>query len=300
MNPHTFRPDLKPTEPVQAALLVDWEGLRLTLSEKRVKADIHALVRKTRLESELVVARAYGDYRQSALSADIHGLYAAGVEPISLPGAVGQPASHSAGQRSGASVRMALDCADLCLSHPGIKRYYIASTESDVIHILAFLRLRGKEATLISISWTITPPLARCADSISLYDMDFVDISKVGENADSDESSAFPSEPTAKPSSRIKSIPTTETPSDQDILDQLGDEIIRYMDRLEDTSEYITYGYLMEKLKREPWMPLTDEQLSGMINFHINSETFVKGTYRKGRTRRILLEPASAEPKQKP
>lgn len=281
MNPLIPGPDSKRTEPVQAALLVDWESLRHALSEMRMRADIHALAQKVRLESELMVARAYGDYRRSALSADTHGLQSAGVEPISLPGATGQPASKGANRRSGASVRMALDCAELCLNRPSVERYYIASTEGDVIHIINFLKLHGRKANLVSVSWAITPQLVRSADCISLYDMDFADIREIGENPGSCESSVSPSEPTAKLSAHVEPVPTAEAQSSQYILDQLGDEIIRYMDHLENASEYITYGYLMEKLKRESWMPLPDEQLSGMINFHINSETLLRSTYRR-------------------
>ena len=151
-----------------AGLFIDWDNLKLGLKDLGRQPNISSLLDTLGQRGRVVIARAYADWQQKAHAFDPPNLYAAGIEPVYVPIRM-----HS-GQlvKNSADVKLAVDCIDFLNTAPHLKTFFLVSGDSDLLHLVNFLRARGKRVVVIAVSHTLSPMLADNLDELLLYDVD--------------------------------------------------------------------------------------------------------------------------------
>jgi hypothetical protein len=69
-------------------------------------------------------------------------------------------------------VKLAVDCIDLLNTAPHLKTFFLVSGDSDLVHLVNFLRARGKRVVVIAVSHTLSSMLADNLDELLIYDVD--------------------------------------------------------------------------------------------------------------------------------
>jgi uncharacterized LabA/DUF88 family protein len=151
-----------------AGLFIDWDNLKLGLKDLGRQPNISSLLDAVGQRGRIVIARAYADWQQKSHAFDPPNLYAAGIEPVYVPIRM-----HS-GQlvKNSADVKLAVDCIDFLNTAPHLKTFFLVSGDSDLLHLVNFLRARGKRVIVVAVSHTLSPTLADNLDELMLYDVD--------------------------------------------------------------------------------------------------------------------------------
>src|SRR5438270_12585468 len=74
--------------------------------------------------------------------------------------------------KNSADVKLAVDCIDLLNTAPHLKTFFLVSGDSDLVHLVNFLRARGKRVVVIAVSHTLSPALSENVDELLIYDVD--------------------------------------------------------------------------------------------------------------------------------
>lgn len=151
-----------------AALLIDWDNLKAGLKSLGRQPNVSSLLDAVNQRGRVVVARAYADWQQRINSFDPPNLYAAGIEPVYVPVRM-----HSGKiVKNSADVKLAVDTIDLLNTASHIQTFFLVSGDSDLIHLINFLRARGKRVVVIAVSYTLAQIVADNLDELLIYDID--------------------------------------------------------------------------------------------------------------------------------
>src|SRR5438270_1079566 len=74
--------------------------------------------------------------------------------------------------KNSADVKLAVDCIDLLNTAPHLQTFFLVSGDSDLVHLVNFLRARGKRVVVIAVSGTLSQVLAENLDELLMYDID--------------------------------------------------------------------------------------------------------------------------------
>ncbi len=151
-----------------AALFIDWDNLKAGLKSQGRQPNVSSLLDAVGHRGRVVIARAYADWQQRYNSFDPPNLYAAGIEPVYVP-----VRSHNGKiLKNSADVKLAVDCIDFLNTAPHLKVFFLLSGDSDLVHLVNFLRARGKRVVVIAVSQTLSPTLSENVDELLIYDID--------------------------------------------------------------------------------------------------------------------------------
>jgi uncharacterized LabA/DUF88 family protein len=155
-------------EPPDAALFIDWDNLKAGLKSLSREPNMSSLLDAVSQRGRVVIARAYADWQQRTNSFDPPNLYAAGIEPVYVP------VRMQSGKilKNSADVKLAVDCIDFLNTAPHLKVFFLVSGDSDLVHLVNFLRARGKRVIVIAVSNTLAQVVAENVDEILIYDVD--------------------------------------------------------------------------------------------------------------------------------
>ncbi len=159
-----------------AALFIDWDNLKAGLKSLGRQPNISSLLDAVGQRGRVVVARAYADWQQKTNAFDPPNLYAAGIEPVYVP--VRMVGGNIV--KNSADVKLAVDCIDFLNTAPHLKTFFLVSGDSDLLHLVNFLRARGKRVVVISLSFTLAQVLAENLDELLLYDVDIEPVRQPG------------------------------------------------------------------------------------------------------------------------
>ncbi|HLJ68906.1 MAG TPA: NYN domain-containing protein [Chloroflexota bacterium] len=151
-----------------AALLIDWDNLKAGLKSMGRQPNISSLLDAVNQRGRVVIARAYADWQQRVNAFDPPNLYAAGIEPVYVPVRMlgGRILKNSA------DVKLAVDCIDFLNTAAHLQTFFLVSGDSDLVHLVNFLRARGKRVVVIAVSGTLSQMLAENVDELLMYDVD--------------------------------------------------------------------------------------------------------------------------------
>lgn len=161
-------PDSSRDEHPDAALFIDWDNLKAGLKNLGKQPNVSSLLDAVGQRGRVVIARAYADWQQRVNAFDPPNLYAAGIEPVYVPVRMmgGKVVKNSA------DVKLAVDCIDFLNTAPHLKTFFLVSGDSDLLHLVNFLRARGKRVVVIAVSHTLSQVLAENLDELLVYDVD--------------------------------------------------------------------------------------------------------------------------------
>lgn len=151
-----------------AALFIDWDNLKAGLKSQGRQPNVSSLLDAVGHRGRVVIARAYADWQQRYNSFDPPNLYAAGIEPVYVP----VRSYNGKILKNSADVKLAVDCIDLLNTAPHLKVFFLLSGDSDLVHLVNFLRARGKRVVVIAVSQTLSPTLSENVDELLIYDVD--------------------------------------------------------------------------------------------------------------------------------
>lgn len=191
-----------------AGLFIDWDNLKVGLKELGRQPNISSLLDTVGHRGRVVIARAYADWQQRSNAFDPPNLYAAGIEPVYVPVRMqsGRPLKNSA------DVKLAVDCIDFLNTAPHLKTFFLVSGDSDLIHLVNFLRARGKRVVVIAVSHTLSSMLADNLDELLIYDVDIEPIRQVEPASNGRRAKPASTEP-----------PPEEDPQDEEAFHVLAD-----------------------------------------------------------------------------
>lgn len=151
-----------------SALFIDWDNLKAGLKSLGRQPNMSSLLDAVNQRGRVVIARAYADWQQRVNAFDPPNLYAAGIEPVYVPVRM-----HSGRiLKNSADVKLAVDCIDFLNTAPHLKTFFLVSGDSDLVHLVNFLRARGKRVVVIAVSGTLSQILADNLDELLMYDID--------------------------------------------------------------------------------------------------------------------------------
>jgi uncharacterized LabA/DUF88 family protein len=151
-----------------AALFIDWDNIKVGLKSLGRQPNVSSLLDAAGHRGRVVIARAYADWQQKVNTFDPPNLYAAGIEPVYVP------IRMQSGRilKNSADVKLAVDCIDFLNTAPHLKVFFLVSGDSDLVHLVNFLRARGKRVVIIAVSNTLSTTLSDNADEVLIYDVD--------------------------------------------------------------------------------------------------------------------------------
>jgi uncharacterized LabA/DUF88 family protein len=151
-----------------AALFIDWDNLKAGLKSLGRQPNVSSLLDAVSHRGRVVIARAYADWQQRYNAFDPPNLYSAGIEPVYVP------VRMQGGKilKNSADVKLAVDCIDFLNTAPHLKTFFLVSGDSDLVHLVNFLRARGKRVVVIAVSQTLSPTLSENVDELLIYDVD--------------------------------------------------------------------------------------------------------------------------------
>lgn len=152
-----------------AALFIDWDNLKTGLKELGRQPNVSSLLDAVGHRGRVVIARAYADWQQRVHVFDPPNLYAAGIEPVYVPVRMAQGGKIL---KNSADVKLAVDCIDFLNTANHLKVFFLVSGDSDLVHLVNFLRARGKKVIVIAVSHTLSPTLSENVDELLVYDVD--------------------------------------------------------------------------------------------------------------------------------
>lgn len=160
-----------------AALFIDWDNLKAGLKSLGRQPNVSSLLDAVNHRGRVVLARAYADWQQRQNAFDPPNLYAAGIEPVYVP-----VRSHSGKiMKNSADVKLAVDTIDFLNTAPHLKTFILVSGDSDLVHLVNFLRARGKRVIVIAVQHTLATVLSDNVDELLVYDVDIDPIPRSGE-----------------------------------------------------------------------------------------------------------------------
>ncbi|HZS94690.1 MAG TPA: NYN domain-containing protein [Chloroflexota bacterium] len=151
-----------------AALFIDWDNLKAGLKSLGRQPNMSSLLDAVGHRGRVVIARAYADWQQRTNAFDPPNLYAAGIEPVYVP----VRSYNGKILKNSADVKLAVDCIDFLNTAPHLKTFILVSGDSDLVHLVNFLRARGKRVIVIAVSYTLSPTLSDNVDEVLIYDVD--------------------------------------------------------------------------------------------------------------------------------
>lgn len=152
-----------PTATGDVALLIDWENLKYSLlNEFGASVNTSSLMDTAGEFGRVVVARAYGDWTQPNLTADVYNVYRAGIEPVFVQGRI----------KNSADVRLAVDAVDICMRMAHITTFVIVTGDADLIHPINYIRLAGRRSVVIGVGPTMAGRLIASVDRVIRYEQD--------------------------------------------------------------------------------------------------------------------------------
>ncbi|MGH2441896.1 MAG: NYN domain-containing protein [Chloroflexota bacterium] len=151
-----------------AALFIDWDNLKAGLKTVGRQPNVSSLLDAVSQRGRVVIARAYADWQQRVNAFDPPNLYAAGIEPVYVP------VRMQSGKvvKNSADVKLAVDCIDFLNTAQHLKVFFLVSGDADLLHLVNFLRARGKRVIVIALSHTVAHVLAENVDELLIYDVD--------------------------------------------------------------------------------------------------------------------------------
>ena len=159
----------------EIALMLDWENIRFGLQQRNLVPNISAIKDEAQSLGRVVVARAYADFQNYTMSTDPRRLYAAGIEPVYVPGRNyddGRGPSPTNVRKNSVDIKLTADCVEFCHRYPNIDAYMLVSGDGDFIHLVNSLRPYGKFVAIVALSWSASPRLTESADWVRFYDLD--------------------------------------------------------------------------------------------------------------------------------
>lgn len=162
--------------PGDVALLIDWENLKWGLQNNfQAAPNISSLVQAAEEHGRLVLSRAYADWTHRLLRVDAPNLYRAGIEPVYVPGS--DPHSGTTIKNS-ADIRMAVDAVALTQQMRHIGIYMLVTGDSDLLHLVHYLRLNGCVVIAVGVGDAMSGLLAAAADDVLIYEEDIEPITE--------------------------------------------------------------------------------------------------------------------------
>ena len=159
----------------EIALMLDWENIRFGLQQRNLVPNISAIKEEAQSLGRVVVARAYADFQNYTMSTDPRRLYAAGIEPVYVPGRNyddGRGFNQSNLRKNSVDIKLTADCVEFCHRYPNIDAYMLVSGDGDFIHLVNSLRPYGKFVAIVALSWSASPRLTESVDWVRFYDID--------------------------------------------------------------------------------------------------------------------------------
>ncbi len=154
------------------ALFIDWENLKISLSQANLRANVSSLRETAETFGRLVIANAYADWQDDWHQSDPENLYAAGIEPVYVPTRVVTESTGARRRKNSVDIKLTADCVECCHNHPNIGTFILVSGDGDFIHMVNTLRPYGKQVVAIGVSWSTSPRLADRVDQFLYYDKD--------------------------------------------------------------------------------------------------------------------------------
>jgi uncharacterized LabA/DUF88 family protein len=158
-----------------AALFIDWDNIKAGLKTIGRQPNISSLLDAVGHRGRVVIARAYADWQQKVHTFDPPNLYAAGIEPVYVP--VRMQSGYIL--KNSADVKLAVDCIDFLNTAPHLKVFFLVSGDADLVHLVNFLRARGKRVIVIAVSHTLSSTLSENVDELLIYDVDIEPMKRV-------------------------------------------------------------------------------------------------------------------------
>jgi len=153
------------------ALLVDWENLKYSLSQRSLRPNVAALRSAAERFGRIVYARAYADWQDPGLRDEASGLYMSGLEPVYVPTRRYQDGAEVRVKDS-VDVKLTADCIEASHQYPHIGTFVIVSGDHGFLHVVNTLRPRGKQVVIVGVSWSTARQLTEPADVVLYYDLD--------------------------------------------------------------------------------------------------------------------------------
>jgi uncharacterized protein (TIGR00288 family) len=150
----------------QVCILIDFENLIYGLSnlcdedELMDKVDIDVLFSLAEEYGSVVLANAYGDWRNRQLNQFQLDLYKSGVELVHVL---------SRGRKNAVDVKMAVDAIEMIWRYPEIGTFVIVSGDRDFIPVLKTLRRHGKSVVGIAPAQSTSADFAALCDRFLRY-----------------------------------------------------------------------------------------------------------------------------------
>mgnify|MGYP005837564519 FL=1 len=154
------------------ALFVDWENLKISLSQANLRPNVSSLRETAETFGRLVIANAYADWQDDWHQSDPENLYAAGIEPVYVPTRVVTESNGTRRRKNSVDVKLTADCVECCHNYPNIGTFVLVSGDGDFIHMVNTLRPYGKQVAAIGVSWSTSPRPAAHVDHFLYYDKD--------------------------------------------------------------------------------------------------------------------------------
>ena len=154
------------------ALFIDWENLKVSLSQANLKVNVSSLRETAETFGRLVIANAYADWQDDWHQSDPQNLYAAGIEPVYVPTRMITESTGARRRKNSVDIKLTADCVECCHNHPNIGTFILASGDGDFIHMVNTLRPYGKQVVAVGVSWSASPRLADRVDQFLYYDKD--------------------------------------------------------------------------------------------------------------------------------
>ncbi|MEJ2209761.1 MAG: NYN domain-containing protein [Anaerolineae bacterium] len=150
----------------QVCILIDFENLIYGLSnlynedELMDKVDIDVLFSLAEEYGSVVLANAYGDWRNRQLNQFQLDLYKSGVELVHVL---------ARGRKNAVDVKMAVDAIEMIWRYPEINTFVIVSGDRDFIPVLKTLRRHGKSVVGIAPAQSTSADFAALCDRFLRY-----------------------------------------------------------------------------------------------------------------------------------
>lgn len=153
---------LAPSVEQRIAIFFDWENLALSVKQQwNISPDPERILDELKRYGKPIVACAYADWAQPGLIADMPRLFAAGIEPVYIPGC-----------KNSADVRMAVDATEVCAHRSDITTYVLVTGDNDLIHPLLHVKRHGHMVVVLGTEANLGKLLAAAADEVLLYERD--------------------------------------------------------------------------------------------------------------------------------
>ncbi len=152
---------MRDEQQLNLAVFIDFENLAMGFKDKSDKFEIERVLDRLREKGNLIVKRAYADWKRfTSYSVDLH---ESAIELIEIP------ARRMTGKNS-ADMRLCVDAMDLSYSKPHINTFVIVSGDSDFSPLVSKLRENNKQVIGLGMKESTSALLRDNCDEFIFYE----------------------------------------------------------------------------------------------------------------------------------